>query len=463
MVIGIIQSIYVVNYLSQADYGSVQVVLGIASIVGASQAFGLTSGSTREISGAKNKTEAKKIFTTAFVIRLLISVPFALFLLLFASRLSAESSNPAMFALAVKIMGVALLIESVQSVFTSLLSAYQKFSTLFTFQVFIALVSLPLYIFFITYYGFIGYFYAYLTHNLVWSLIIAFLALRVFDFKILIPNKKEALSIFNSIFSISLSIYVVKLLFTLWKDSPKLYMNYVLDINEVVISVYAFAFLYASKLLIFSDSITDVTLPVMSKEYFKNSNDFIKVYKSNFNKTMLIITFAASVASFWNRDIIMLVIKPEYLPSTSIIPLIMFGVLSYSAINLLKSSVFVPAKKLKLLISSYASMLIFVYVCIFVLIKFGFGALNSVSIGFGFGTFLALLYTLFLIRYFFKANFVYFLTVVFFVISSVYSLMFYVYTDATVKFQISFLYFLVFMIFAVKFGITDILKRKIKK
>jgi len=55
MIIGIIQSIYIVNFLSQSDYGSVQVVLGIASIVGASQAFGLTSGSTREISGAKDR------------------------------------------------------------------------------------------------------------------------------------------------------------------------------------------------------------------------------------------------------------------------------------------------------------------------------------------------------------------------------------------------------------------------
>jgi len=412
---------------------------------------------------AQKIEEAKKIFTTAFVIRLLISVPFALFLLVFAQKLSAESTNPKMFSLAIQIMGVALLIESVQSVFTSLLSAYQKFSTLFTFQVFIALISLPIYIFFITYYGFIGYFYAYLTHNVIWSIIIAILSLKVFDYKVLIPNKQEAITIFNRIFSISLSIYVVKLFFTVWKDSPKLYMNYILDTNAVVISVYAFAFLYASKLLIFSDSITDVTLPVMSKEFFKRKNKFIEVYQANFNKTMLIIIFAASVASFWNRDIIMLVIKPEYLPSTSIIPLIMFGVLSYSAINLLKSSVFVPAKKLKLLISSYASMIIFVYISIVILTKFGFGSLNSVSIGFGLGTFLALVYTLVLVKHFFKISFVSFLTIMFFVISSVYSLMFYIYTDTTVKFEITAIYFLIFLAFAVKYGITDIITSRFKK
>ena len=80
MFLGIVQSVFIVKTISQTGWGTIQVIASIASIVGASQAFGLTSGSTREIAGAKTNSEAFKIFITSLIFRICISLPFAIYL-----------------------------------------------------------------------------------------------------------------------------------------------------------------------------------------------------------------------------------------------------------------------------------------------------------------------------------------------------------------------------------------------
>src|SRR3989304_7392973 len=77
MALGIVQSFFIVRLLSVAEYGIVQLAASIGGAFGIYQHLGLASGSTREISAAKDDTEIFKIFVTSVVIRYLVSIPLA--------------------------------------------------------------------------------------------------------------------------------------------------------------------------------------------------------------------------------------------------------------------------------------------------------------------------------------------------------------------------------------------------
>ncbi|MBP7859622.1 oligosaccharide flippase family protein, partial [Patescibacteria group bacterium] len=127
MLVGnVFQSLLVIALLSQEEYGMVAIVASLVSIIGASQSFGLTSGSTRELSSAKTKEDAKAIFLTSLILRFLMSFPFAVLLFLQADNLSLKSSNPDIIAFAIKITALVMFFEPLRGVFNSVISSYHQ-------------------------------------------------------------------------------------------------------------------------------------------------------------------------------------------------------------------------------------------------------------------------------------------------------------------------------------------------
>ena len=401
MALGIIQSLFIVNILSSTEWGAIRLITSIASIVGTSQALGLTSGSTREISQAKDKKEVFKIFLTSLSVRLLISLPFILYLYLFSDKLASNSSEPNLVSWALKIVSITLIFQASLGIFNSVLAGLRKFKIIFTYQALIALFSVFVYIPLVYFLRFKGFYYAYLTFNLTSFMILGFLALKSMDFAFQKLNKQDFKRIFKAIFGISLVVYVVKLIFTFWQEGPVLFMNYILHSPESLIAVFGFAMFYSTKLMVFSDSITDVTLPEMSKKFGEDKEAFKKAYQENYAQTFLIITTFSALASSLHYFVLPLVIKnPDYYNSFKIIPFTVLAVWSYSHLNLFKSSVFIPAKKLFPLIATYAFMLVSSFSLMFLLTRFIVfaGVLSSLSFSLAFGVFLAYLLSLFLIK-----------------------------------------------------------------
>ena len=65
MAVGIVQSIVIVRILSVGEYGLITLATSIGGAFGIYQHLGLASGSTREISSAKNNKEIFEIFLTS--------------------------------------------------------------------------------------------------------------------------------------------------------------------------------------------------------------------------------------------------------------------------------------------------------------------------------------------------------------------------------------------------------------
>jgi O-antigen/teichoic acid export membrane protein len=204
---------------------------------------------------------------------------------------------------------------------------------------------------------------------------LGYFSLNKLDFKFKLPNKKEFFALSSKLLKISLAIYFVKILFTAWQEVPVAYLGKIISLESL--ALFTFAFNLSSKLMAISDSITDVNLPVFSKQ----STDSLKEYSNSFNKNFdLLFYFIFTVGitvSYWSREVLIAADHFIYLVgiivglnfekniydrySSAVIlflPLIL-SIIFYSYLNIIKSSFFVPLEKLKSMIVTYFLMVIF--------------------------------------------------------------------------------------------------------
>ncbi|MCA9308102.1 oligosaccharide flippase family protein, partial [candidate division WWE3 bacterium] len=248
MILGLVQGIFVLRFLSVEEYGVVGVVASIGSVIGVTQHLGLASGSTREIAGAEHKSEVFKIFVTSVFIRYIVTVPLAAGLFLFSDHIATRFYNNPNIILPLKIYAGVLLFQGVQSILNSVISGTQRFKALFIYQSAIALVSVILYIPLVYLYKVDGYFLAFLLFNIIASVVLGIVAFYPLRSYIQFPTNSEISTIFKGIFSVSMSIFIVKIIYTFWQRSGPLFLEKTVGTFEV--GLFNFALFYATKLML---------------------------------------------------------------------------------------------------------------------------------------------------------------------------------------------------------------------
>ena len=386
MAIGLVQGFVIAAVLTKAEWGVVQLAVSIGSALGIYQHLGLASASTREISSAKKEEDIFKIFVTSVFIRYCVTLPIAVGLLFSSHYLANVLYKNAALELPLKIYAVTLLFQGVQSILNSVISGTKRFKRLFIYQAVIAVVSLVLYLPLVFFYRTEGYFYAFLVFNVISSISLSFLAFGPLKGKLVFPKKSEFVSFLKEIFSISIAIYLMKVIYTNWE---KLGANSLgLFENPEIIATYAFALLYAKKLTSISDSVTDVNLPVLSEKYQKDLGGFKELFEKNFNKLFSIIVLIGSFAAYWAPVIIRFAVGHKYDDSFELIPPLILAFMIYSLLNIINSSVLIPAKMTKSMVLSYVLMILgtglFAY-----LLRSQVGILPAMSWGMAFGAILS--------------------------------------------------------------------------
>jgi O-antigen/teichoic acid export membrane protein len=390
MSIGVVQSVVIVRILSVAEYGIVTLAASIGGAFGIYQHLGLASGSTREISSADDDTEIFKIFITAVVIRYFVTVPLAIILFVLSKYLAITQYANEALVIPLKIFSLVLLIQGVQSIFNSVIAGTQRFKQLFVYQVVIAAVGLLIYIPLIYLYRVDGYFIALALFNLVGSISLGILALRPLRGKIKFPKRADFIRLLKDILSISLGIYIVKILYTYWQKSGPLLLG--LSFSAEEIGLFGFALLYAAKLMAVSDAITDVNLPVLSRKYVRNVEEFKELFVGNFNKIFAFIIFAAMSAIYWVQDIFhFLVGSNKYDGSFPFIMPLVLAFVFYSVVNIVKSSILIPAKLVKEMIIGFI-VLLATTVGFYFVISPSMGGLLAMAYAMAFGSLAALLF-----------------------------------------------------------------------
>jgi O-antigen/teichoic acid export membrane protein len=403
MAIGLVQGFVIAAILTKAEWGITQLAVSIGGALGIYQHLGLASASTREISSAKKEEDVFKIFVTSVVIRYCVTLPIAIGLFFSSHYLANVLYKNAFLELPLKIYAVTLLFQGVQSIFNSVVSGTKRFKQLFIYQAVIAIVSVVLYIPLVYFYRIQGYFYAFFIFNIISSISLSYLAFKPLKGKIVFPGKKEFMTLLKEIFSISLAIYLMKIIYTNWE---KLGSNALgLFESPEVIATYAFALLYAKKLTSISDSVTDVNLPVLSEKYVKDISGFKILFEKNFNKLFSFIVLIGTFAAYWAPFIVQLAVGHKYDDSFVLIPPLVFCFVLYSLMNIINASVLIPAKMTKSMITSFIALIagtgIFFY-----LTRFQLGVLGSMAWGMAFGSLVALIFMLFFIKRVIKFNFI---------------------------------------------------------
>lgn len=412
MFLGIFQSLLIVNILSVTEYGVIGLVTAIAGIAGITQHLGLAASSTKEISQAKSGNEILNVVLASLSIRLMISVPVSLFLIFGAYYISDMYKNTEL-VFPLQAFGFVTLIQAFQSIMNSVISGTQRFKMLFTYQVLIAVLSLIIYVPLVYNFKLEGYFYSIIIFNLAQTLILTYLAFKGQGIKFHLPKLKEIVMISKTLLKISLVVYLVKILFTLWQEVPIVYLSRFYSLE--MIALFTFAFNLASKLMTISDSVTDVNLPVYSKESQENYQGFLKDFRENFLIMYFIIIFIGISISFWGHQILQLVdmfmyfvgivsglnlsknIFLRFSPSLVFFTPLIISIIFYSFINILKSSVFVPLEKLRSLTIMYASLLLLTALTFVILESINITMINM-AIALGVGAFGSFLYAIFYLK-----------------------------------------------------------------
>lgn len=395
MAVGVLQSYIILRILSVGEWGTIRTALSLGSALGIYQHLGLAGASTREIAGAKTHKEVFKIFFTSTVIRYMVSLPLAAGLFLSAGLLSQKYNNPDI-AVLIKIYAFVMVAQGVQGILNSVISGMKRFKRLFIYQVAISLVSLALYLPLIWFYKVEGYFYALLAFNIAGSITLAYLAFKPLRDWFEMPTKKEFVTLFKELFSISMAIFLVKIIYTNWENIGPNLLG--LSVTAEVVGIFGFAMLYAKKILAVSDSVTDVNLAVFSDKYQNERAGFVQDFRNNFNKIFVFILPLAFTATFWSKEVMQVAgLFDKYSQAVALILPIVFAFVFYSFLDIIKSSILVPAKMGKAMSAVFIVMLIFT-VGFYFATKEIFDPLVSMSYAMCAGTGVALLLSIILCR-----------------------------------------------------------------
>lgn len=365
--VGIVQSLIILKILPVGEYGLIGLVASIGAIVGVYQNLGISSASTREIAAAGGRKEAFKVFIGSLLVRYGISLPLVIGLFVAAPYIAQSSQGRTEIILPLRIFAVVLFIQALQSVLNSVIQGLRKFKFLFIFQAAIAFVSIAIYIPVVLKFGFLGYFYSLFLFNLVSTFVLTFYAIRLFKGKVELPTKRELVSIIKAVFSIGIFVYVIKILFTQWERLGPIVLGETL--SDEALGLFTFALFVSSKVMTISDAITDVTLPSMTDAFEKSRTRFAEIFLRGNSKSFMLITFAAVSLILFKEDLFRLVdlvfsfmgrtpISVKYESAFRLMNPLIISFWAYSHMNLLKSGLAVPAKKLWGTVFAYAIMLV---------------------------------------------------------------------------------------------------------
>lgn len=396
MVLGLVQTFVIIRILSVSEWGVVQLAVSIGGALGIYQHLGLVSASTREISSAEKEEDIFKIFVTSSVIRYFVTLPIAIGLFFLAHYLSVNLYKNIALIVPLQVYAVTLVFQGVQGILNSVISGTKRFKALFIYQVVIAFVSLLINIPLVLYFKVNGFFYAFLIFNILSSIVLTIMAFKPLMGKIAMPSKKDFVRLFKDIFSISIAIYIIKILYTNWE---KLGSNALGLFNSTeVVAIYAFAMLYAKKLMSISDSVTTVNIPVFSEKYVRAFDEFKELFEKNFNKLFSLIVFVGAFASYFAPTVIKLLVGGDkYDASLPLIPPMMFTFIIYSFVNLVSASVMIPAKMAKSMVGSYVFLILGSVGAFFGLYKF-MPLLSAVSWAMAAGTIVSLIFMIYWVR-----------------------------------------------------------------
>ena len=219
--------------------------------------------------------------------------------------------------------------------------------------------------------------------------------------------------ILKDILSLSLSVYIVKVIFSNWENLGKAVIgaSFILVLlgNKAslqLVGVFGIALAYSAKIMMISDSITDVNMTVFTEKYLNDFKNFTTDFLNNFSKIFITTSFVSISVLFWNKEVFEFIFKNKYAGAENYIPVLVIAYWAYSFINIYKSSIYVPAKRLVMLVIGFLTLLVISVVSFILFSLFNiFDVTQSLAVSMMLGSIATYLFTTIDLRYKFKTWF----------------------------------------------------------
>jgi len=466
-IIGTLQWYLVALILSAPSYGLYSIVSGIAKSFGSYQNLGLQSTSNREIAAAKDLTHAFKVFFVVATFRYFISVPLAFLLFYKSTAISTQfDSDPSKIVFALKIYALVILFQAIQGIFNTVLAGLKKFKILFSYQFLFTIISFIISIPLVYLFDFEGTIVSILVTTIVSVLILGYFAIKSFEGNFIFPTWIEYKEILKDILSLSLSVYIVKVIFSNWENLGKAVIgaSFILALFESkaslqLVAVFGIALAYSAKLMMISDSITDVNMTIFTEKYLKDLKNFASDFLKNFSKIFVTTTFVAVTVLFWNTEVFQFIFRNKYAGAENYIPLLVTAYWAYSFINIFKSSIYVPAKRLALLVVAFVLLFIGSIVSFFILALFKvFDVTLSLAVSMMIGSLLTYIFMILDLKYKFKTWFINYQMLITLALSSVMCLVYIYHFQFIYKLIVFLLYLVIQMYLMLKWKVIKVSK-----
>jgi len=158
-----------------------------------------------------------------------------------------------------------------------------------------------------------------------------------------------------------------------------------------LVGVFAVALAYSTKIMMISDSVTDINMTIFTEKFINSIPEFAKDFISNFSKIFIATTFVSITAIFWGKEVFTIAFGDKFSGVELFIPFLVLAYWAYSFINIIKSSVYVPAKRLLVLVLNFVFLLVSSAAIFYLLtIFFEIGVSMAVSVAMAVGAILTL-------------------------------------------------------------------------
>lgn len=346
-VLGVVQSIIIIQVLSKAEYGIVGLVMSIGGLIGVSQHLGIVDGAIREIAVRKNKKEIGKVFWVSHIARQAVTLPLSLLLLALAGVISTQIYHRPEIIPYIQLFAASLILQGVQDVAGATLTGMKKFVSLYVVQIITATVNIIAFGLLTWKFQIVGFFWAVIiTTTLMVILLLALIGKELAGY-LKLPNWQEIKLYGKHLLHIGIFMYISRIFYVIWQRLPLLLLGGILmedSLGDLNISLT-----FGSKLIILAAALSEVNLSWMSTLFANKRDAFVRSVTQNMHRVLVLLAAITAALLFFVPEIVSTIIrKPEYLAAQPLIILLTASFFLYSLIDLGTSSIFVSANKPKL-------------------------------------------------------------------------------------------------------------------
>lgn len=346
-VLGVVQSIIIIQVLSKTEYGIVGLVMSIGGLIGVSQHLGIVDGAIREIAVRSNKKEIGKVFWVSHIARQAVTLPLSLALLALAGFISIRIYNRPEIIPYIQLFAASLILQGLQDVLGATLTGMKKFISLYVVQIITATFNIIAFGLLTWKFQVAGFFWAVIITTTLMVIMLTALIAKELAGHLALPSWADIKLYGKHLLHIGIFMYISRIFYVIWQRLPILLLGGVLigeRLGDLNISLT-----FGSKLIILAAALSEVNLSWMSTLFANRRDEFAHVVTRNMHRVLVLLAGITIALLFFIPEILTYIIrKPEYSEAQPFIILLTVAFFLYSLIDLGTSSIFVSANKPKM-------------------------------------------------------------------------------------------------------------------